>query len=114
MFNRIKEIRKHMHLSQTEFGRKIGVTIGVIRNLETGTTTLTQPLFDLLCSTYNVNPEWLRTGNGDMFIKPDNDSLSYIKNEYDLSDDAANFIQNFLELSGQKQDELLNILKELL
>ena len=64
---RIRAIRKTVKLSQTEFGVRLGVGLGVIRNLEAGLTTPSEAQIDLMCNVFTVNPEWLETGQGEMF-----------------------------------------------
>ena len=60
-------IRNALKLSQDEFGEKLGLTRGAIANVELGRTEA-KPLFiSLVCSTFNVNETWLRTGEGEMF-----------------------------------------------
>ena len=115
MNNRIRAIRKSMNLSQTAFGSKIGVGLGVIKNLEQGKTQLTSPLFELFCNIFNVNPNWLITGEGEMFVdSSNNSSLSSLRQEYDLSDDAIKVIQNFIQMTPNEQSSLIQTLKKLL
>ena len=64
---RIRAIRKTVKLSQTEFGVRLGVGLGVIRNLEAGLTTPSEAQIDLMCNVFTVNPEWLESGRGEMF-----------------------------------------------
>ena len=67
MKERFKMIRNALKLSQDEFGEKLGLTRGAIANVELGRTEA-KPLFiSLVCSTFNVNETWLRTGEGEMF-----------------------------------------------
>ena len=67
MKERFKMIRNALKLSQDEFGEKLGLTRGSIANVELGRTEA-KPLFiSLVCSTFNVNETWLRTGEGEMF-----------------------------------------------
>ena len=67
MKERFKMIRNALKLSQDEFGEKLGLTRGAIANVELRRTE-TKPLFiSLVCSTFNVNETWLRTGEGEMF-----------------------------------------------
>ena len=108
MKNRIREIRKHVKLSQTAFGAKIGVTLGVIKNFEQGKTTLDSPLLELLCSIYNVNETWLRTGEGKMF-NTSNNLTNLLPNKHNLSPRAALIMQNFLELSKSEQDKFVEL-----
>lgn len=68
---RIKELRKELGLNQEEFGERLGVSRSVIANIEYD--RLKRPdqkesLYKLICKEFNVNEEWLRTGNGEMFV----------------------------------------------
>lgn len=70
MNERIKELRKVLGLSREEFANKLGLkSRGKIENIELGRTSPDEPFLDLICKTYNINPEWLRTGQGEMFIE---------------------------------------------
>jgi transcriptional regulator with XRE-family HTH domain len=65
--DRIKTIRKSLHLSQTEFGEALGTTRSVIGNYEYGRVEPKKPFLGLICSVFNVNSDWLNTGAGQMF-----------------------------------------------
>lgn len=70
MNERIKELRKILGLSREEFANKLGLkSRGKIENIELGRTSPDEPFLDLICKTYNINPKWLRTGRGEMFIE---------------------------------------------
>lgn len=64
---RIFELRKALNLTQTEFGSGLGVGRGVIANIEYKSTEPKPLLLQQICKTYNVNLEWLETGEGEMF-----------------------------------------------
>lgn len=67
MNERIKKIRIELGLSQEEFGRRLGVTRGAVTNIELNKVE-PKPLFiDLICREFNVDENWLRTGEGEMF-----------------------------------------------
>lgn len=66
---RIKAVRKHVGLSQTDFAERLGTTRGVITNLEFEKTTPNDPFIKLICREFNVSEEWLRTGEGEMMQK---------------------------------------------
>lgn len=67
---RIKEIRKHFDLNQTDFGESLGVNRNVIKNYELAIVKPPQIFLDHLCMKYGVDPIWLETGEGEMFCKP--------------------------------------------
>lgn len=70
MNNRIREVREHFKLTQTEFGERLGVSRDVIGNIEYNrlkNPKQKEPIIKLICSTFGVNEIWLRSGEGDMF-----------------------------------------------
>ena len=77
MKERFKMIRTALNLSQDAFGEKLGLTRGAIANVELGRTEA-RPLFiSLVCSTFNVNETWLRTGEGEMFNEDREDQIAH-------------------------------------
>lgn len=64
---RIKSVREALHLSQREFGEKLGVSRDVISNIEYGRVRPKRLLLQHLCQMYKVNEHWLETGEGEMF-----------------------------------------------
>ena len=67
---RIKEVRQNLNLSQREFGERLGVSRGVLNNIESNVVEA-KPLFiQHICSVYGVDPIWMETGEGEMFRKP--------------------------------------------
>ena len=70
MNNRIREVREHFKLTQTEFGERLGVSRDVIGNIEYNrlkNPKQKEPIIKLICSTFGVNEPWLRSGEGEMF-----------------------------------------------
>ena len=67
--NEIKTLRKELGLTQTEFGKKIGVKGNTITTYENGTRTPSDAVVLAICREFSVSEEWLRTGRGEMFIK---------------------------------------------
>lgn len=68
MNERISLIRKESGLTQEEFGAKVG---GLSRNyiwmIEKGDRVPSDRTISDICREFNVNEEWLRTGEGEMF-----------------------------------------------
>lgn len=64
---RFKQLRDRIGISQTEFGAGIGVSRSVINNIERGVTDPSDVFLNHLCDVYDVNREWLETGEGEMF-----------------------------------------------
>lgn len=66
--DRLRTLRKELGLTLEKFGEKIGVKKASISAIELGRRDLTDHMFKSICREYNVNPDWLRTGEGDMFV----------------------------------------------
>ena len=87
---RIKEMRRHLDLTQTEFGDSLGVSRDVINSYERGRVTPTQTFIELLCMKYDVNPDWLIHGTGEMFIAPNtDDEIAAFLSQIMCDDDAS-------------------------
>lgn len=68
MNSRIKMVRKTLGLSQTEFGERLGIKQTTVAGYETGGRTPMDAVVSLICREFNVNEQWLRTGEGEMFV----------------------------------------------
>lgn len=69
---RVRILRKHLKLTQTEFGKKIGVAGNTITNYENGNRNLSPQTVKLICREFNVSYAWLVGGEGEMYTNVDN------------------------------------------
>ncbi len=69
MNERIKQLRKALNLTQQEFADKIMVKRNTVATYEMGRSEPSDSAFSLICREFNVNPDWLRTGEGEMFVQ---------------------------------------------
>lgn len=67
MNDRIKELRKALGLTQQDFSERIGVKRNTVAQYEIGRNPPNDTVITLICREFNVNEEWLRTGEGEMF-----------------------------------------------
>lgn len=104
MNERLKLLRKHLHLSGEKFGKKIGLGKVAISDMENGRYKLTEQTILSICREYNVNEAWLRTGKGEMFIKKD-DSLEDLFS--DASDLEKSIIAAYLSIDADLRDQLI-------
>ncbi len=102
MNKRLLELRKKLKLSQDAFGEKLGVTRSSISNMETGRFGVTDTMIKLICSTYNVNEVWLRTGEGDPLRTANKDE------EKALIIDDVLFTDDPLKLAFYKEIQKMN------
>lgn len=69
---RIKEIRLAKGFTLKNMGVILGISEGAVSNIEKGKRNVTEQIRKIICKTEwdgkMVNEEWLRTGEGDMFL----------------------------------------------
>ena len=102
MHTRIKELRQSLKLTQKEFASKLCVTRSTVATWETVENVISNRSIINMCKEFNVNENWLRTGEGKMF------------KDLDRNEQIAKFIYN-LQLSADDsfKKRLINALIEL-
>lgn len=100
MNSRIKELRNLLGLTQTEFGNKIGIKTSSLSDMERSQARVTQRTIISICSVFNVNENWLKTGEGEIFNRMD-------KN-------YEEFFSIFKNLTPVLQDFLIKVANDLL
>ena len=99
MNERIKEIRKNKKLSQLEFGKSLNISQNHISAIEHGSRAVTDRLISDICRIYNVNRDWLITGEGDMYDDP---LAPFVIEDPEIKD----FIKSFLKMDDFMQDKI--------
>jgi transcriptional regulator with XRE-family HTH domain len=84
---RIKAVREALGISQKAFSNEIYLSHSFYSKLERGERNPNSRICQLLSNKYNVNKDWLMTGEGGMFSAPppdvELDQLKEIINELD-------------------------------
>lgn len=65
---RFKEIRNSLGMKQGVFAKEIKTTQGHVSDIENKRKGVSDRVVEIICLKFDVNEEWLRTGNGEMFI----------------------------------------------
>lgn len=65
---RFRQLREAKKMSQEEFAGGAHRTRSEIKNIEYGKTLPKEEVIQSVCVAYNVNENWLRNGEGEMFI----------------------------------------------
>lgn len=68
MKDRVRALRKFLKMNQTDFGKAVGVTLSSVTKWETGENVVSDAVLLLMCQKFGVSEEWLRTGEGEMFV----------------------------------------------
>ena len=62
--DRFKQVRLLLNMSQEEFGKSIGLSKSGVSNIEKGERGLRDTYINVICTQFNINSQWLRTGKG--------------------------------------------------
>jgi transcriptional regulator with XRE-family HTH domain len=100
ILDRIRLVRKTLGLKQGEFARRIGLTQTAMSMIELDKTALTDKNIKLICATFAIDEDWLRTGNGEMFG---------VESPYEKE-----LLETFSKLTADTQEFILDMARNLL
>lgn len=103
--DRIKILRKKLGFTQQIFADRIGIARGNVAAYEVGKNAPSDAVIQLICSKFNVSEEWLRTGEGDMFIELDPEDELMIWAGTVLKDKPESFRRRFVRMLSKMTDE---------
>ena len=109
MKERIKQLRKALGMTQQKFADAIGVKQNTVAQYEIGRNEPIDSVVNLICKEYNVNPDWLRDGTGEMFIEPAAFSLDEYAQANKLNKTEISIIRGFMELDPATRQAIYNI-----
>lgn len=110
MHNRIRELRKALSLSQEAFGHKLGVGKTAISKLENNENRLTKQMATSMCNTFNVDPFWLESGEGNMFTAIPESIVDILCDEFNLDEKDRAIIEVYLKASENERENIKNFL----
>lgn len=104
---RIKKLRKSLGMNQGEFGQKIGMGQAGISKIEQDGSTVIDQNIRLICQTFHVSEQWLRTGAGPMESDDVSTMLARLQEEMDLTDLEMRLLQTYFSFSAEERQTFL-------
>jgi transcriptional regulator with XRE-family HTH domain len=98
---RIRQARQALNMTQIDFSKAIYVSSGYTAEIENGHRVANDRIIHLICLTFGISEQWLKTGNGEMF------STSPIKRQ-------ERILSLFDELTPRFQEYALSVIDQLL
>lgn len=112
---RLKVLRKSLNMSQTAFGEKLELSKHTIINYEKGEYSIPKSVLIAIEKIFGVNPDWLEKGEGEMFVKKQQETgmnLDFIERlKKDLADKDDSFF-NSLSISKERLFDIIILGKE--
>lgn len=114
MNKRLKEVRKALGLTQQEFADTIGSKRNTIAKYETETNVPSTAVISLICSKFNVNEEWLRTGKGEMFIElSKSEEIAAFMGDVLTDDDGSAFKKQLISVLSKLNENEWKVLESI-
>ena len=104
---RMKLLRKELQMTQTDFGRAIGLSQGYFTSIESGKRHITDRTVTAICHTFHVEEKWLRFGEGEMFAKERNNVIDEIARTYRLDSMERIMVESFLSISPKQRKGII-------
>lgn len=119
---RVRMLRKELDLTLEKFAKPLGVGKTAISNIENESRNLTDQMIISICREYNVNEEWLRSGEGEPFKKlsKEEEIASYVEDllsdgtENSLYEIILEIMRTYSELTPKSQEVLRDFSRRLL
>ena len=111
MNERLKLLRNTLKISQELFAKKIKLTRSAISNYEKGTRNITNRVISDICREFNVNEEWFRNGNGEMFIDIDTISMDEYLKQHKASDLEVYILRAYFNIPFEERQHLIDTFK---
>lgn len=110
MKERLKQIRKQLKMTQSDFSNALGVTRTAYAKYENGLVTPSDTFIQLLCSKFHINEEWLRTGNGSPDSPSDSSLLDEVAQQYKLSPEQKEMVEIIMSFPDDVRQKLATAL----
>lgn len=111
MNERIKRLRKALGFTQQEFAERIGVKRNTIAQYEIGRNKPIDSIINLICREYNVSPEWLQTGEGEMFQPAPQNELEALTKRYGLTAADKVLVEKYINLNPDSRKTIIDFIK---
>ena len=109
MRERLRELRKHLAMTQADFAAKLGMAQNSYSAIEVGKNNLTDKNITIVCLAFGVNESWLRDGQGEM-MNQDAQSMETENRLFDffrqLSPRAQEMVIRYVDMLLANEKEL--------
>lgn len=108
---RIAEVRKAVNLTQEKFAAQLGLSRNFLWMIEKGDRVPSDRTISDICREFNVNENWLRTGEGEMFNPQDEKLAAFVGSL--VADDSDPFKRRMVELLADLTPEEWKLLEKM-
>lgn len=110
---RVRILREYLKLNQREFSNKINISQSTLALMEGGQRSVRDIHVSQIISIFGVSEEWLRTGEGDMFLQSFEIELSELLGELLVTgtERTKDILKEMCKLEDHESELILELLK---
>lgn len=112
MNERIRQLRKRFGLTQKEFAKRIGIKQNTVATYELGRSEPIDAVVSLICHVFNVNEDWLRTGNGAMFKGTEEAAVNRLCEELHATPLEMGIIRSYFRIDPEIRESFMRRLMD--
>lgn len=123
--DKLRDVRKQLKLSQVVFAQSIGISGAHISAIELGKTGVSESFLKLIEAKYQINIDWLKTGEGEMFLPVlkthSNESIEKALDSFaiqntpeigGLTDQEKRIIRMFRKLDPERKQRIIDLVTD--
>lgn len=110
--NRIKELREALGMTQEKFSERIGLARNSVANYEIGRRAPTNAVLVSICREFNVNENWIRTGEGEIFNE-EVISLDEYAKQNNFDETEIEIIKVIMSIPKVEREKIINKMKDI-
>lgn len=111
IYERLKELRKLLELTQEEFAEKINISRSNLGNIETNRVAITERIITDICNTHGASEAWLKTGAGSPLTEKDKYLFAQIKRLFDLDNIDMEIIDVYVNLPVEYRERFRDYIR---
>ena len=100
-------------MTQEEFAKRLNISRSFVNQVEVGAKNLSDRTILDICREFNVNENWLKTGEGEMFLPESKDDMLARLTVDLLTESEDSFKSRFISLLAKMTDEEWTMLENM-
>lgn len=108
---RVKQIRQTLNIKQKDMAKTLLIRQSSLSDIENGRVNVTERVMSALCKEFGVNINWLKTGEGDIFLENNTFSLDEFAKQKGATALELEIMKIYFSIDPNTRKDLLNKFK---
>ncbi len=105
---RIAAIIKALNMKKVHFAERLKIDQSYVTQLTNGRRSPSERLISTICREFNVDENWLRTGEGEMFLETPDTAMGQLAKELGLDEFMQGVVSEYLKLNEEQRTVVRN------